>query len=350
MFGWKRQRKEDPEVECAPLGSSPAAVVDMEPLNSGSSCSSLCSETEDALQLASPSSSGISGIAPQVAANGLQLSSIELAAHPREPLPCGAVRSKVAAFEALCQANTTVHIQCSAEDVQQICSYPVPECSHGNALANQQQPQQDAVMRRADSGEDAADSWQEFSEVHMVIRLPLPRNSSSSSGGKYGSAAEMEALIEQLQGALLLKERERKAAADACARRSGECENLQRVVREMSESRAKAVSQRALLAEKYAELQQEFHRMLRIADLSRTVSKENMANTSRTRTELRRVQLELHATKNHAQSLNEKNKKVRVENILLKEKVSLLERLEFEDVQESEVKKHFTRYRLAETY
>ena len=34
----------------------------------------------------------------------------------------------------------------------------------------------------------------------------------------------------------------------------------------------------------------------------------------------------------------------------LQEKVSLLNRLDFEEAQESEVKKHFTRYRLAETY
>lgn len=43
-----------------------------------------------------------------------------------------------------------------------------------------------------------------------------------------------------------------------------------------------------------------------------------MAKTSRTRSELRRVQLELHATRNHAQHLTEKHKKVRVENALLK--------------------------------
>jgi hypothetical protein len=43
------------------------------------------------------------------------------------------------------------------------------------------------------------------------------------------------------------------------------------VVRELAESRTKAVSQRASLAERYGELQQEYSRMLRIADLSRTV-------------------------------------------------------------------------------
>ena len=52
---------------------------------------------------------------------------------------------------------------------------------------------------------------------------------------------------------------------------SAECENLQTVVRELSESRSKAACQRAVLAEKYGELQSEYHRMLRIADLSRTV-------------------------------------------------------------------------------
>lgn len=44
-----------------------------------------------------------------------------------------------------------------------------------------------------------------------------------------------------------------------------------RVVRELTESRSKAAMQRASLAERYNDLQQEYHRMLRIADLSRTV-------------------------------------------------------------------------------
>lgn len=77
-------------------------------------------------------------------------------------------------------------------------------------------------------------------------------------------------------------------------------------------------------------------------------SKENLAQTSRTRSELRRVQRELHATKSQADHLSEKHQRVRCENLLLKEKVTLLERLDF--VEESEVKKCFTKYRLAETY
>lgn len=55
------------------------------------------------------------------------------------------------------------------------------------------------------------------------------------------------------------------------APQSNEADNLQRVVRELSEGRAKVAVQRAMLADKYADLQQEYHRMLRIADLSRTV-------------------------------------------------------------------------------
>ena len=51
---------------------------------------------------------------------------------------------------------------------------------------------------------------------------------------------------------------------------------------------------------------------------SHLCSKENMAKTSRTRSELRAAQLELHATRSQANSLSEKNKEVRVENALLK--------------------------------
>ncbi len=55
------------------------------------------------------------------------------------------------------------------------------------------------------------------------------------------------------------------------ASQGSEIANLMGVVRELTESRSKAVSQRASLAERYNDLQNEYHRMLRIADLSRTV-------------------------------------------------------------------------------
>lgn len=53
------------------------------------------------------------------------------------------------------------------------------------------------------------------------------------------------------------------------------------------------------LQEKYAELQAEFHRMLRIAELSRTVSKENLAKTSRTQKALRQVRPAPHTCLRH---------------------------------------------------
>ncbi|KAI7842292.1 hypothetical protein COHA_003933 [Chlorella ohadii] len=176
-----------------------------------------------------------------------------------------------------------------------------------------------------------------YSEVHMVLRLPraaAPQHAQPAAG-QYGTAEEMDALIEQLRGELSLKEQQRQAAVEAYMRRTREAANLQRVVQELSESRKQAVMKAASLSERYSELQAEYHRSLRIADLSRCVSKENMAKTSRTRTELRRVQLELHATKSHASRMSEKEKKARLENALLKEKVTLLERLDFEQVQET---------------
>lgn len=308
-----------------------------------SAASSVCSDLDDALAVGTPSSSG-----PCL----LSASSIELATTGRQALEHGSVRSKAAYFEALCHANTTMHIQCSSEDGAQQCGRPSREPRISRQLQHGAFP--DADMAHADSDEEAAGEWQDFSEVHLLLRMPRSHAAreqpTPSSSSKYGSIAEMEDLIERLQEALELKEGQHKAAVDAFRRRSAECENLQTVVRELSESRSKAACQRAVLAEKYGELQSEYHRMLRIADLSRTVSKENLATTSRTRSELRRVQSELHATKNHALSLNEKHKKVRVENALLKEKVGLLERCDFAETQESECKKHFTRYRLAETY
>jgi hypothetical protein len=174
----------------------------------------------------------------------------------------------------------------------------------------------------ADSEEEVAGSWQDYSEVHLLLRMPRPNSHppALSASSKYGGVAEMEELVERLQAALEVKEAQRKAAVDALARRvraidlgnrggpsaavqplflpvwycatgrsrlqlpsapcvhallpllqSSEAENLQRVVRELTESRAKAVSQRATLQAQYGELQSEYARMLRIADLSRTV-------------------------------------------------------------------------------
>ena len=53
------------------------------------------------------------------------------------------------------------------------------------------------------------------------------------------------------------------------------------MVRELTESRAKLVGGRSVLAERVAALQHEYLRVVRIADLSRAASKDNMEKASR---------------------------------------------------------------------
>ena len=53
------------------------------------------------------------------------------------------------------------------------------------------------------------------------------------------------------------------------------------MVRELTESRAKLVGGRSVLAERVAALQHEYLRVVRIADLSRAASKDNLEKASR---------------------------------------------------------------------
>lgn len=53
------------------------------------------------------------------------------------------------------------------------------------------------------------------------------------------------------------------------------------VVRELTENRSKLVCARTNLAEKLAEMQHEYMRLMRVTDLSRIVSKENVAKTAK---------------------------------------------------------------------
>lgn len=214
MFGWKRQRKDEETAAaaaaaCPPLGTSPAAVVSAAP---ASAASSVCSDLDDALAVGTPSSSG-----PCL----LSASSIELATTGRQALEHGSVRSKAAYFEALCHANTTMHIQCSSEDGAQQCGRPSREPRISRQLQHGAFP--DADMAHADSDEEAAGEWQDFSEVHLLLRMPRSHAAreqpTPSSSSKYGSIAEMEDLIERLQEALELKEGQHKAAVDAFRRR-----------------------------------------------------------------------------------------------------------------------------------
>lgn len=83
-----------------------------------------------------------------------------------------------------------------------------------------------------DEGDEAAvDGWLQdagaasssagYSEVHMILRMPraAPPQQVQPAAGPYGTAEEMEALIEQLRGELSLKEQQRQAAVEAYMRR-----------------------------------------------------------------------------------------------------------------------------------
>lgn len=168
------------------------------------------------------------------------------------------VRAKAAFFEALIKSNTTALVRCSAPDS------PLPD--------------HDACPDFPEDDGDPSDrcpSSPGYSEVTMTLRLP---RRARSPAPRPLPDADREALAVRLA-----------ALEAALARRSAECDNLTRVVRELSEGRVKTVCARAVLAEKHAELAAEYHRMQRIADLSRTVSKENLAKTSKTLKALRQV-------------------------------------------------------------
>ena len=61
------------------------------------------------------------------------------------------------------------------------------------------------------------------------------------------------------------------------------------VVRELTENRSKLACARTNLAERLAELQHEYMRLMRVADLSRVVSKENVAKAAKATRSLSQV-------------------------------------------------------------
>ena len=54
-----------------------------------------------------------------------------------------------------------------------------------------------------------------------------------------------------------------------------------RVVRELTASRSKLVAGKSVMAERFAELQQEYIKVLRIAELSRAASRSNLAKADK---------------------------------------------------------------------
>ncbi|KAK9840871.1 hypothetical protein WJX84_006254 [Apatococcus fuscideae] len=183
------------------------------------------------------------------------------------------------------------------------------------------------------SQEDDAQS--EYSEVQIRIRLPRYTPSTGSDGKRCtmcgsapdGSRSSQDSTIDRLREELAAKERERRHTAEALQRKQSECENLSRVVRELAESRAQLVACRAVQSERIEELQAECMRIMRIADLSRTVSKENITKATQAKKHARQAEDEALQQKRAAVIVRDSNKALRLEVLELREKICLLERL-----------------------
>lgn len=59
-----------------------------------------------------------------------------------------------------------------------------------------------------------------------------------------------------------------------------ECEGLVNVVKELTSSRNKLTNMKSIQGERFADLQHDFMRVSRIADLSRALSRENLAKAA----------------------------------------------------------------------
>ncbi|KAK9861751.1 hypothetical protein WJX84_007628 [Apatococcus fuscideae] len=177
----------------------------------------------------------------------------------------------------------------------------------------------------------------EYSEVQIRIRLPRYTGDTTAGGegrrcATCGSAtgstrASLDGTVDRLREELAAKERERRHTAEALQRKQSECENLSRVVRELAESRAQLVACRAVQSERIEELQAECMRIMRIADLSRTVSKENITKATQAKKHARQAEEEALQQKRAATIVRDCNKDLRLEVLELREKICLLERL-----------------------
>ena len=68
-----------------------------------------------------------------------------------------------------------------------------------------------------------------------------------------------------------------------------ECEDLLALVRELTESRSQLTAFKAIQGERFEDLQQECLRLVRVAELCRAVSKENLVKFTETTKKLNQV-------------------------------------------------------------
>ncbi|CAK0787193.1 hypothetical protein CVIRNUC_010409 [Coccomyxa viridis] len=268
-------------------------------------------------------------------------------------------------LEALIQPSVATHIQCSRSDIGMESMH----CSSSGGLESL-----DAGSSR--SGRDGT-CEEDFHEIKITLRVPrsarLPADmqpaGSSSGSGEAGSAPESavgvsgielreqtheEALLstlEKLRADLEDREKQCKQSADAAKRKAQECENLMRVVRELTASRSKLVAGKSVMAERFAELQAEYIKVLRIAELSRAASRSNLAKADKATNLAKQVEDDMARQKRQLSVLKERNARLKAENIELRDKAALLNRLDVHKYSsKSACMLEFTHFKIRETY
>lgn len=166
-----------------------------------------------------------------------------------------------------------------------------------------------------------------------------------------GHAEMLEHALERLKAEVHERDKQSVAAASALACKTQECESLMGVVRELTENRSKLVCARTNLAEKLAEMQHEYMRLMRVTDLSRIVSKENVAKTAKVMKTLKQVEDESARQQHLIGFFKERNKNLKDENLELRERLCLLERLDLLSYSRDSVcMREFKVHALKETY
>lgn len=171
--------------------------------------------------------------------------------------------------------------------------------------------------------------------------------------GGLTAAAAADALA-TLRSELARVEGEKAAALAAARRAAAEVEALRGVVRQLSESRAAALTARATLAEHCSDLQRAHERVTRVADLSRAVSKENLELTRNARGAAAAAAKEAAEARREAAAAGAAEVRAAVENEALRRRLGQLERVSEGHVPDahgsSACRREFTAAKVIETY
>lgn len=167
------------------------------------------------------------------------------------------------------------------------------------------------------------------------------------------SKEELIHIARDLDHKLQLANAERAALKSTLNVAAAQFENLQRVLHELTHSRAKTTMERAELASRYGDLQQEYARALRVANLSRVVSQESTAAVAGARKELAEKEGQLRLAHIETVSLARKALRAQSNADQLRGRLSTLEtRMDVSQkgFLESACLREIQRHSLAETY